>query len=132
MKDFARHAPMLACILGLLGVALGAFGAHGLAERVSQHDLDIWERAALYHLVHAVVMLYAGHRAAQGHRLAAIAALLYAAGIVLFSGSLYTMVLTGVRTWGAVTPIGGVSFIVAWIVLGLSTRGVSNGSGARS
>ena len=128
MKAFARHAPMLACILGLLGVLLGAFGAHALEERVSEHDLDIWERAVFYHLVHAVVMLYAGHRAARGHRLAAIAALLHAAGIIVFSGSLYTLVLTGVRTWGAVTPIGGVSFIVGWIVLGLSTRGISNDS----
>lgn len=112
---------MIGAIAGALGVALGAFGAHGLKARVGPDLLDVWDTAARYHLIHAVALLaaaWAGERwpgAAAG-----VAAWLFLAGIVLFSGSLYALVLSGVRTFGAITPVGGVCLIAGWLSLALA------------
>jgi uncharacterized membrane protein YgdD (TMEM256/DUF423 family) len=110
---------------GFLAVALGAFGAHGLKSRLSDvpdvaRRLAWWETAAHYHLVHAValgVLALAAERI--GHRWLGRASVGMCGGIVLFSGSLYLMALTGVTALGAVTPIGGLGFLAGWASFGV-------------
>ena len=109
---------MLGSFNMLLAVALGAFGAHGLKSRVSAEMLAVWQTAVLYHLVHALGLLLVGLLALQLPVRAAGWTLL--AGIVLFSGSLYLMVLTGIRPLGMVTPLGGVAFLAGWLLLALA------------
>jgi uncharacterized membrane protein YgdD (TMEM256/DUF423 family) len=113
----------LGAILAGLGVALGAFGAHGLRSIVTPERLAVFETGVRYHLVHALAVLAAAGAAHVAPRAAAPrwAGALFALGIVLFSGSLYLLVWTGVTTWGAVTPLGGVAFLAGWIALA-STR----------
>ena len=106
----------LAGIAGALAVALGAFGAHGLQARVDATALGWWETAARYHLVHAVALgLVAAHPATPR-----IAGWLFVGGILVFSGSLYAMTLTGVRGLGAITPLGGLCLIGGWVALALA------------
>src|SRR4029077_11892514 len=94
-----------------LAVALGAFGAHGLKEALQASGmLDAWDKAVLYHLVHAVALV-ALALSGSGNRAVYF---LLAAGILLFSGSLYTMALTNVRWLGAITPLGGLCFLAGW------------------
>jgi len=117
----ARAARLVGALLGFVGVALGAFGAHGLKARVSPEMLEIFRTGAHYQLVHAVVLLVVG--ALEGRleaRWARTAALLFTAGVVVFSGSLYALVLTGVRQLGAVTPLGGVLLLSGWLMLALA------------
>ena len=101
---------------------IGAFGAHALQDRLDAYSRGIYETGVLYHFFHALGLLIVSLLPRIGvlsdSRTTWICALLLA-GIVLFSGSLYALALTGVRTLGAITPIGGVSFIAAWIMLGL-------------
>lgn len=105
----------LAAVNGALGVALGAFGAHGLRNLVDDPRLlEVWETGARYHLVHAVALL-----AVSRASVSPWVARLWIAGIVLFSGSLYAMTLTGVRALGAITPLGGVCLIGGWLALAL-------------
>jgi len=110
----------LGAVLGALGVAIGAFGAHGLAARVTPDQLAIFETGVRYHFYHALALVLVGllavQRASAAPGATSAAAWLFVAGIVLFSGSLYVLVLSGRRWLGAVTPIGGVSFIAGWIV----------------
>ena len=109
----------LGAALCFLAVALGAFGAHALkATLQSSGMLDAWNKAVLYHLVHAVAMVAlalagAGNRASY---------FLLAAGIVLFSGSLYAMALTNVRWLGAITPLGGLCFLAGWAWLVIAPK----------
>lgn len=111
---------VLAGIFGFLGVALGAFGAHGLKAKLEAAAdgavrLGWWQTGAQYHLVHALALVVAAYLAArQGGTAASVAGFCFAGGIVLFSGSLYTMTLTGVRVLGAVTPFGGLLMLVGW------------------
>ncbi len=104
----------IAATFGFLAVALGAFGAHGLEATLAAHDtLAYWNTAALYHLVHAVVLLVlALHLPAQR-----VAFALFAAGIVIFSGSLYLLAITNVKVLGAITPIGGLCLLAGWAAL---------------
>lgn len=98
-----------------LAVALGAFGAHGLEGRVSPNDLAIFETGARYQMYHALaLLLLALLSPGLPEKLVRISGLAFILGILLFSGSLYLLVLTGVRGLGAVTPFGGVSFLVGW------------------
>lgn len=107
----------VAGVMGAVGVLLGAFGAHGLKNVVTDaHLLDVWETAAKYQLVHAVAI---GLVAAHPRRPAAAGAA-FVVGTVLFSGSLYLMTLTGVRALGAITPFGGVAFVAGWIALAVA------------
>lgn len=110
----------IAGTLGALGVALGAFGAHGLEGRIDDPDLlEVWNTAARYHLLHALALLgVAGHPNQPS-----LAGWLFVVGIVLFSGSLYAMTLTGMKALGAITPLGGVCFIAGWLVLAFGARG---------
>jgi uncharacterized membrane protein YgdD (TMEM256/DUF423 family) len=114
----ARVALTLAAALLALAVALGAFGAHALKTRLSADMSAVWQTAVQYHAWHALGLAVAGLFMMQrpGTAGMALAGWLFVAGMVLFSGSLYAMTLTGVRSLGAVTPIGGVAFIAGWIV----------------
>jgi len=108
-------------LLGALGVALGAFGAHGLKARVGPDLLEIWETAARYHLIHALALIATAWAATRWPGPATSAAgWLFLAGVVLFSGSLYALVLSGVRALGAVTPVGGLCLIAGWLALTLA------------
>jgi uncharacterized membrane protein YgdD (TMEM256/DUF423 family) len=109
----------LAGILGFLGVALGAFGAHGLRGRVAPEAIEIWKTGVLYHLVHALALLLV---AALGARIGwpRVVSGLFVAGIVVFSGSLYALVLSDQRWLGAITPLGGVAFLAGWVTLAVS------------
>jgi uncharacterized membrane protein YgdD (TMEM256/DUF423 family) len=100
----------------LLGIAvmLGAFGAHALRDRLDAYSLGIWEKAVFYHFIHAMGLLVTPLLAP---RAANTVGVLMVAGILLFSGSLYALALTGNRTLGAVTPLGGLAFIAAWLWL---------------
>ena len=108
-------------VLGFLGVALGAFAAHGLKTRLSADMLAIFETGARYHLIHAVALLAIGILARQmdvtSIKVAGFAMIF---GIVVFSGSLYALATTGVRVLGAITPIGGVGFLVGWAALAVA------------
>ena len=97
-------------------VGLGAFGAHGLRDRLDAYSMGVYEKAVLYHFLHALGLLVAPV-VAKTTRGANRVCWLLAVGILLFSGSLYSLVLTGVRTLGAVTPFGGVAFIAGWLLL---------------
>jgi len=112
---------VLGSLLGACGVALGAFGAHGLKTRVDPAMLAVFETAVRYHLTHALALLavaWAGERWPGAP--ATAAGWLFLAGIVIFSGSLYLMVLTGARWLGAVTPLGGLALIAGWCALALA------------
>jgi len=104
-----------------LGVGLGAFGAHALEAHVGSDMLEIWRTAVLYHLVHAVGLLIVGVLALHARESAMVtwSGRLLALGVVLFSGSLYLLVLTGAGWLGAITPLGGLAFLLGWIVLPL-------------
>ena len=103
-----------------LAVAAGAFGAHGLRGRLDDYLMGIYERAVFYHFIHAIGLLVVP-LFSRGNMLSASGAsrvcVLLLAGIVLFSGSLYTLALSGIRALGAVTPFGGIAFIAAWALL---------------
>jgi uncharacterized membrane protein YgdD (TMEM256/DUF423 family) len=104
-------------------VAAGAFGAHALRSRLAPDLLAVFETGARYQMYHAlgiVAAAWAAGRAPAAAGLAAWAGWLFAAGTLLFSGSLYALALTGVRAFGAVTPFGGVAFIAGWIALAAS------------
>jgi uncharacterized membrane protein YgdD (TMEM256/DUF423 family) len=103
-----------------VGVLIGAFGAHALEGRLDAYLRGIYETGVMYHFFHALGMLIVSilprTGALEASRAAWVCALL-ALGIVLFSGSLYALAISGVRMWGAVTPIGGLSFVAAWVLL---------------
>jgi uncharacterized membrane protein YgdD (TMEM256/DUF423 family) len=98
-----------------LAVALGAFGAHALKGRLDAYSTGIWEKAVFYHFIHALGMLVAV--SLDRERTGGVVCWLLLAGIVFFSGSLYALALSGVSMLGAITPLGGVAFIAAWILL---------------
>lgn len=107
----------LAGVLGFTGVALGAFGAHGLKDIVTDpHLMDVWKTGAHYHLIHAVMVAVAALHPARP----VWPARLFTAGILLFSGSLYLMAVTGTLWLGAITPLGGLCFLAGWASLGLA------------
>lgn len=104
-------ATQAAAVFGFLGVALGAFGAHGLKAVLTANDTSaIWQTAVLYHLVHAVASLWAAGRNPT-------VVWLWLAGIVIFSGSLYVLALTNIKWLGAITPIGGLLFLAGWLLI---------------
>ncbi|MFO1316481.1 MAG: DUF423 domain-containing protein [Burkholderiales bacterium] len=115
----ARLALVLGAVAMFVAVAAGAFGAHALKGRLSPEMAAVWQTAVQYQAWHALALLGAG--ALRLHwpdrRGIGLACALFAAGIVLFSGSLYVLALTGVRGLGAVTPFGGVAFLAGWAVL---------------
>ena len=112
----------LGSLSAFLGVSLGAFGAHGLKTRVAPEMLTIWETGVLYHLVHALGLLLVGVLVHQMPEVALVRQAGWALmiGTVLFSGSLYVLVLTGVKPLGMITPLGGVAFLAGWLLLGVA------------
>lgn len=104
--------------LMFLGVMLGAFGAHALKGKVDPYLLDVFKTGVLYHMIHALGLFAVAWLSTitQDPKIA-WAGILMIAGIVLFSGSLYAMTLTGIRPLGAITPLGGLSFLAAWILI---------------
>lgn len=101
-------------MFGFLGVALGAFGAHGLRKILLETGrVENWETAVFYHLVHAVVLLVLAVRPTV-HKATFWS---FAAGIIIFSGSLYILALTNLKWLGAITPLGGVGLLVGWLLL---------------
>ncbi len=121
----AKLGLILAGLNGLTGVAAGAFGAHGLRERVSARDLEIWQTGAHYQQLHALallaVALWAAHAQAHGQASAlhGVAMTLFTVGILVFSGTLYAMTLGGPRFLGAITPLGGLCLLGAWATVAL-------------
>ncbi len=114
----------LAAISGFLVVALGAFGAHSLKPLLQTHQtLEIWEKAVLYHALHTLVLL--GLAAQPSIALGAVWSFVW--GIVVFSGSLYVLAVTNVRWLGAITPLGGVGFLVGWAWLFVMAGGKGQG-----
>lgn len=104
-----------AAAAGFLGVALGAFGAHALRTRLSPEMLAIFETGVRYQMYHALAALAAaGALARWPRRVFGVAGGLFLAGIVVFSGSLYLLAITGLRWLGAITPVGGVAFLAGW------------------
>ena len=104
----------ISAFVGFLAVVLGAFGAHGFKNILTTNaTAAIWEKAVLYHFIHAIMLfILAGRRPVQS-----IPWLAFLSGILIFSGSLYLLAITNMRWLGAITPIGGVSFILGWVWL---------------
>ena len=107
-------------ILMALAVGLGAFGAHGLRDRLDAYSMSVYEKAVFYHFIHSLGLLIVSYLPRTGtfsmSAASSVCALLLA-GIVIFSGSLYLLAVTGNRWLGAITPIGGLCFIAAWLLL---------------
>lgn len=109
----------LGAVFALLGVLTGAFAAHGLENRLSADDLDTWQTGARYHFFHALGLFATAYAAQRwGGGLTTAAGWLFVAGTILFSGSLYLLSISGNKALGAVTPVGGVCFLLGWAVLG--------------
>ena len=112
---------MTASVLLALAVALGAFGAHGLKSQLSTEMLQTWKTGVDYHFYHALGLLLIGILAVSfPSELVKWSAILLTAGIVLFSGSLYALAISGIKWLGAITPVGGMSFITGWVLLFLA------------
>lgn len=116
-----RNFLLIAAVAGFLAVALGAFGAHGLRGRLSPDMLAVFETGVRYHMYHALALMLTsaaiGQLGAAG--LLRAAGWLFTVGIVLFSGSLYALALTGTSILGAITPFGGLAFLAGWACLAL-------------
>lgn len=113
---------VVAAVAGFLGVALGAFGAHGLdtmLKDVENRDrlMENFETGARYHMYHALALIGVALAAGSSRRAVSIAGWSFVVGILVFSGSLYVLALTGQRWLGMITPIGGVAFLVGWAAL---------------
>ncbi|GJL64787.1 MAG: DUF423 domain-containing protein [Nitrospirales bacterium] len=107
-------------IIALFGVAFGAFGAHGLRAILSEHMLDVFHTGVRYQMYHAFgLMVSGGALAVYQLSLFRWATWSFLIGILVFSGSLYVLSLTGVRWLGAITPLGGLFFIVGWLFLAI-------------
>ena len=105
-------------LYGASGVVLGAWGAHGLASMFPAANLDAWDTAVKYQLVHALALLLVGVlNHLQTRRAFAVTTGLFTLGVILFSGSIYGLVLGGWKVLGPITPMGGVAFIVGWLAL---------------
>jgi uncharacterized membrane protein YgdD (TMEM256/DUF423 family) len=118
---------LIAAINGFLAVAAGAFGAHGLQSRLDAHSLEVFETGARYQMYHALAMGLAAlamRGAAVGAAQAAAA--FFLVGVVLFSGSLYVLALTGIRGFGIVTPFGGLAFLIGWGALAWAATRVTS------
>lgn len=111
----------IAAIFMFLGVALGAFGSHALKAKLDTYSLDIFKTAVMYHLIHALGIFIVAVLLSQGSNPKLHwAGIFLVAGIILFSGSLYLLAVTGQKWLGAVTPLGGLSFLTAWVLIALA------------
>lgn len=110
------HIHISASVFGFVAVAAGAFGAHFLRLRVSVQNLEIWKTAVFYLVVHAIVTLLAAKIAAYK------SCYFFLIGSLIFSGSLFALVLSEATWWGAVTPVGGLLLLVGWVMLAVDGR----------
>jgi uncharacterized membrane protein YgdD (TMEM256/DUF423 family) len=117
-----RLSIVLGAVLGALTVALGAFGAHALEARVEPEDLAIWQTAVHYQGLHALALIVYGLFAERRERPRMLAAWCFLVGTLIFSGTLYGIVLGGPRWLGAITPLGGTLMIVGWVAFALAAR----------
>ena len=116
-----RSFLMLAAFFGFTGVALGAFAAHGLKSRLTAEYLAIFHTGVTYQLVHALALFGVALLAVHiPGRLVTWAGISFVVGILLFSGSLYVLTLTGISKLGIITPFGGLAFLLGWFFLGLT------------
>jgi uncharacterized membrane protein YgdD (TMEM256/DUF423 family) len=114
---------MCAGLAGFLGVALGAFGAHALKDRLTPDMLAVFDTGVRYQMYHVFALLAAAWGWARWpSRAIAAAGWLFVAGMVVFCGSLYALAFTGVRALGAVTPLGGLAFLAGWLCLAWGAR----------
>ncbi len=124
---------MIGAITAGIGVAAGAFGAHGLRPILSEKMMTVFETGVRYHLVHALAMLIAGLSLQWSHqRVFLKAGWSFFIGILIFSGSLYTMALTDIRTLGMLTPLGGLAFLIGWGCLAWGYRVAATESNDRT
>ena len=116
-----RGLAILGAVSGFVGVAAGAFGAHALKARLAPDLLAVFETGVRYQMYHALALLAVAWAASRWPgRTVALSGFCFVAGTVLFSGSLYLLAVTGVRSLGAVTPFGGVLFLAGWVLLALA------------
>ena len=116
---------LIGSVAGFLAVAIGAFGAHGLRSRLSPDMLAVFETGVRYHMYHALALLATALvMERMGGRLMVCAGWSFTVGIVLFSGSLYLLALTGVTILGAITPLGGLAFLIGWACLAIAAASV--------
>lgn len=111
MKLNSVNLYRISALLGFLGVALGAFGAHALKSSFGPYEIDIWKTASMYHLLHVVASLVV--IGINRHKVAVC----FLLGLTIFSGSLYLLAITGIKMLGAITPIGGVLLMCGWAAL---------------
>jgi len=118
VRNMTNRILIIGSLMAGIGVAAGAFGAHGLRPILSEKMMAVFETGVRYHLVHAVAMLIAGLSAHWfHHRVFVRAGWSFWIGILIFSGSLYTLALTEIRTLGILTPFGGLAFLIGWSLL---------------
>jgi len=116
-----RNFLLLGALFGFLAVALGAFGAHALRARLAPEMLAVFETGVRYHMYHALALVLTSLAMARmGGWLLVTAGWCFVAGILLFSGSLYALALTGVTILGAITPLGGLAFLAGWAFLAIA------------
>ncbi|MDH5183517.1 MAG: DUF423 domain-containing protein [Gammaproteobacteria bacterium] len=113
----------IGAILAMLAVAFGAFGAHALKGQLDSYYLEVYKTGVLYHLIHSLGIVLIGIIAQQTEkeRMIVVSGYLMSGGVMVFSGSLYLLAISGQRWLGAITPIGGILFILAWGLLALAT-----------
>lgn len=118
---------LTAAFFGLMAVILGAFGAHGLRDKISAGNLEVWKTAVDYHFYHTLVLLFLSKFSRARDHLIMVAYIAFTVGILLFSGSLYLLSTREATGWeglsflGPVTPVGGLLFILGWVCLFLAT-----------
>jgi len=119
---FSKFFLILGSLNGALAVLLGAFGAHGLKKSLSPERLNLWHTGVEYHFYHALALLVVGILALHFQETRGLqwAGWSFLIGIVLFSGSLYGLSISGVKILGAITPLGGLAFIIGWALMGIS------------
>ena len=117
----ARGFIIIAALSGLLSVGLGAFGAHALKSRLDEYALGVWETAVQYQIFHSLALLAIGVLCLSQppSRLLLGSGVGFLVGILVFSGSLYLLSLSGIRWLGAITPLGGLSFMLGWLLLAI-------------
>jgi uncharacterized membrane protein YgdD (TMEM256/DUF423 family) len=121
MTGMSKFFGVAGALFGLLGVGLGAFAAHALEGRLESRHLDVFQTGVRYQLIHALALVLVAVLALHlPGRWTLAAGWAFTAGILIFSGSLYLLVWTGVGRWGAVTPFGGLAFLAGWIFLAIA------------
>src|SRR3972149_191799 len=112
----------LGAVLMFMGVALGAFGAHALRGRLAPDMLQVFETGVRYHFYHSLALFVVGWLAERHpSQWIAGAVIAFTLGVFVFSGSLYVLSLSGVKWWGAVTPLGGLAFLIGWLLLAVAS-----------